>query len=206
MPAPMQPPAVAPHTAVRHPARNLLPAGMRQRREMVEQPFGTIKARMGATHFLMKTLPRVSGEVALHGPRPQSHSRHEHRGQQRADRSDPGLRSRTSTGQDGAPPSVSAPPVQQPQFPARRRTTIMPRNHPFSATFLYDQDPLDSSNADLLRRDFPTAPVGSPRVSIICGHSRRRPFQRGSSTQNPRGLHFAHKRVLSDVTGRCSAR
>jgi hypothetical protein len=33
---------------------------MRQRRETVEHPFGTIKARMGATHFLMKTLPRVA--------------------------------------------------------------------------------------------------------------------------------------------------
>ena len=32
----------------------------------VEHPFATIKARMGATHFLMKTLPRVSGEMALH--------------------------------------------------------------------------------------------------------------------------------------------
>jgi Transposase DDE domain len=39
---------------------------MRQRRETVEHPFGTIKARMGATHFLMKTLPRVAGEMALH--------------------------------------------------------------------------------------------------------------------------------------------
>ena len=42
------------------------PTAMRQRRETVEHPFGTIKARMGATHFLMKTLPRVSGEMALH--------------------------------------------------------------------------------------------------------------------------------------------
>jgi transposase len=42
------------------------PKAMRQRREMVEHPFGTIKARMGATHFLMKTLPRVAGEMALH--------------------------------------------------------------------------------------------------------------------------------------------
>jgi hypothetical protein len=38
---------------------------MRQRREMVEHPFGTIKARMGARHFLMKTLPRVAAEMAL---------------------------------------------------------------------------------------------------------------------------------------------
>ena len=42
------------------------PERMRQRRETVEHPFGTIKARMGVTHFLMKTLPRVATEMALH--------------------------------------------------------------------------------------------------------------------------------------------
>jgi transposase len=42
------------------------PEKMRQRRETVEHPFGTIKARMGATHFLMKTLPRVAAEMAMH--------------------------------------------------------------------------------------------------------------------------------------------
>jgi macrodomain Ter protein organizer (MatP/YcbG family) len=42
------------------------PQAMRQRRETVEHPFGTIKARMRATHFLMKTLPRVATEMALH--------------------------------------------------------------------------------------------------------------------------------------------
>jgi transposase len=41
------------------------PEAMRQRRETVEHPFGTIKARMGATHFLMKTLPKVASEMAL---------------------------------------------------------------------------------------------------------------------------------------------
>jgi transposase len=41
------------------------PQAMRQRRETVEHPFGTIKARMGATHFLMKTLAKVAGEMAL---------------------------------------------------------------------------------------------------------------------------------------------
>ena len=41
------------------------PEKMRQRRETVEHPFGTI-ARMGATHFLMKTHPRVASEMALH--------------------------------------------------------------------------------------------------------------------------------------------
>jgi transposase len=42
------------------------PEKMRMRRETVEHPFGTIKARMGATHFLTKTLPRVGAEMALH--------------------------------------------------------------------------------------------------------------------------------------------
>jgi transposase len=42
------------------------PEKMRQRRETAEHPFGTIKARMGATHFLMKTLKRVRTEMALH--------------------------------------------------------------------------------------------------------------------------------------------
>jgi hypothetical protein len=42
------------------------PHAMRQRRETVEHPFGTLKMRMGATHFLMKRLPKVSSEMALH--------------------------------------------------------------------------------------------------------------------------------------------
>ena len=37
-----------------------------QRRETVEHPFGTLKMRMGATHFLMKRLPKVATEMALH--------------------------------------------------------------------------------------------------------------------------------------------
>jgi transposase len=41
------------------------PQAMRQRRETVEHPFGTIKARMGATHFLTKRLPKVAAEMAL---------------------------------------------------------------------------------------------------------------------------------------------
>jgi transposase len=42
------------------------PEKMRQRRETVEHPFGTMKARMGATHFLVRTLPKVAAEMALH--------------------------------------------------------------------------------------------------------------------------------------------
>ena len=41
------------------------PQAMRQRRETVEHPFGTIKARMGATHFLMKRLDNVRTEMAM---------------------------------------------------------------------------------------------------------------------------------------------
>src|SRR5215475_12589303 len=42
------------------------PQAMRQRRETAEHPFGTLKMRMGATHFLMKRLPKVVTEMALH--------------------------------------------------------------------------------------------------------------------------------------------
>ena len=41
------------------------PQAMRQRRETAEHPFGTIKARMGATHFLTRTLPKVATEMAF---------------------------------------------------------------------------------------------------------------------------------------------
>jgi transposase len=42
------------------------PERMRARRETVEHPFGTIKSWMGSTHFLTKTLGRVSTEMSLH--------------------------------------------------------------------------------------------------------------------------------------------
>jgi hypothetical protein len=42
------------------------PEKMRQRRETVEHPFGTLKSWMGSTHFQMKTLKRVGTEMALH--------------------------------------------------------------------------------------------------------------------------------------------
>ena len=42
------------------------PQAMRVRRETVEHPFGTLKMRMGATPFLMKRLPKVATEMALH--------------------------------------------------------------------------------------------------------------------------------------------
>ena len=36
------------------------------RRQTAEHPFGTLKAWMGSTHFLTRTLPRVSTEMSLH--------------------------------------------------------------------------------------------------------------------------------------------
>jgi hypothetical protein len=41
------------------------PQAMRHRRGTVEHPFGTMKARMEATHFLTKTLPRVQLTAAM---------------------------------------------------------------------------------------------------------------------------------------------
>ena len=43
-----------------------MPDAMGVRRQTVEHPFGTIKAWMGATHFLTRTLRRVSTEMSLH--------------------------------------------------------------------------------------------------------------------------------------------
>jgi hypothetical protein len=42
------------------------PEMMNTRRATVEHPFGTLKAWMGSTHFLTKTLDRVSTEMGLH--------------------------------------------------------------------------------------------------------------------------------------------
>ena len=43
-----------------------MPEAMTIRRQTVEHPFGTIKAWMGSTHFLMKTLEKVKTEMSLH--------------------------------------------------------------------------------------------------------------------------------------------
>jgi len=44
---------------------DLNPGVMRLRRQIVEHPFGTLKAWMGATHFLTRTLERVRTEMSL---------------------------------------------------------------------------------------------------------------------------------------------
>jgi hypothetical protein len=38
---------------------------MRRRRQTVEHPVGIVKYWMGSTHFLTKSLPRVSTEMSL---------------------------------------------------------------------------------------------------------------------------------------------
>ena len=43
-----------------------MPDAMKIRRQTVEHPFGTLKAWMGATHFLTKTLEKVRTEMSLH--------------------------------------------------------------------------------------------------------------------------------------------
>jgi transposase len=42
------------------------PEASRLRRQTAEHPFATLKAWMGATHFLTKTLPKVRTEMSLH--------------------------------------------------------------------------------------------------------------------------------------------
>ncbi len=43
-----------------------MPEAMGVRRQTVEHPFGTLKAWMGATHFLTRTLDMVRTEMSLH--------------------------------------------------------------------------------------------------------------------------------------------
>ena len=57
------------HAAVLDQAQARLernPEAMQIRRATVEHPFGTLKAWMGSTHFLTKTLERVNTEMSLH--------------------------------------------------------------------------------------------------------------------------------------------
>ena len=67
------------------------PEKMRQRRETVEHPFGTIKARMGATHFLMKTSAKGRRRDGAARARLQSHARHEHHRRPTAHGDDEGI-------------------------------------------------------------------------------------------------------------------
>ena len=57
------------HEAVLEAAQRRLdldPEKMAVRRCTAEHPFGTLKAWMGATHFLTRTVERVSAEMSLH--------------------------------------------------------------------------------------------------------------------------------------------
>lgn len=42
------------------------PDAMRQRKQLAEHPYGTIKNWMGSTHFLTRKLPNVQAEMSLH--------------------------------------------------------------------------------------------------------------------------------------------
>jgi prophage antirepressor-like protein len=42
------------------------PHAMRQRKEIAEHPYSTIKHWMGSTHFLTRRLPSVKAEMSLH--------------------------------------------------------------------------------------------------------------------------------------------
>ena len=69
------------------------PDAMRTRRETVDKYVGTLKMRMGAMHFLTKTLPKVGDRDGAARARLQPHACDEHRRYQTAPRGDPGVRS-----------------------------------------------------------------------------------------------------------------
>jgi hypothetical protein len=49
-----------------HARLDRMPEAMGVRRQTVEHPFGTLKAWMGAAHFLTRTLDKVRTEMSLH--------------------------------------------------------------------------------------------------------------------------------------------
>ena len=60
----------------------MVPQAMRPRRETVEHLFETLKMRIGATHFLMKRLPKVATEWHASRARLRSHMLDEHHGRE----------------------------------------------------------------------------------------------------------------------------
>ena len=69
------------------------PQAMRVRRETVEHPFATLKMRMGATHFLMKTVAQCRDRNGAERTRLQPHAHNEHRRHQAAPGGNPGVKS-----------------------------------------------------------------------------------------------------------------
>ena len=55
-----------------------LPEAMKIRRQTVKRAFGTLKARMGSTHFLTKTLKNVRTEMSLQVLALQYEAHHQH--------------------------------------------------------------------------------------------------------------------------------
>jgi macrodomain Ter protein organizer (MatP/YcbG family) len=90
------------------------PRAMRQRRETVEHPFGTMKARMGGNTLPHQNASKSSRRDGSLGPRLKSDTGHEHRRYQAADGCDRGL---------------------------RHTWVLAPRSDVLERPFLHDQDP-----------------------------------------------------------------
>ncbi len=58
--------AAARSISIEHPTQMLIQIAERIRRQTMEHVFGTLKAWMGAAHFLMKMLPKVKTDMSLH--------------------------------------------------------------------------------------------------------------------------------------------
>ena len=78
------------------------PDAMRTRREVVEHPFGTIKMRMGATHFLMQDAAEGRDRDGARGPRLQSDARDQHRRRRADDGGGQGVEARASAASTAA--------------------------------------------------------------------------------------------------------
>jgi hypothetical protein len=112
----------------------------------------------------------------------------------------PARTSAASARPGGAPHSVSARPIQRPQFPGRRCTMLAPHNPSLlGMAFLHDQDP-QLPSVDKVRSDPPTPPTTRshflrrqaseasipPKHWIVLGTSELCPFQTVSPRPNRR--------------------
>jgi hypothetical protein len=128
---------------------------MRQRRETVQHPFGTIKARMGATH---------DSETGQHRNGParaglQSHGRHKHDGAWIANRSDQGLA-----------PAENAVPT--PLWAVRNRKTDRhsrerPRAEQTQSSRASSPRTPDSSRPSVLTQPRPDPDIGRRRMAYV---------------------------------------
>jgi Transposase DDE domain len=158
------------------------PRAIRTRRETAEHPFGIMKMRMGAPHFLMKTLPKVAAEMAL-CVRTYNLTRVLNIVGARAARSNQGIGATPPWSRHGDThelPTIARGEVQDDLSTNSSNRVSGPRWRALAAqvpSFPHDQDPFGPSFAwlvDAAHEQFGRSAVPSGRVCMASALCRRR--------------------------------